>query len=536
MGPVKDKIIKLRNQRNSEERQAGGWTLRGDCTAEICGMEAACKPLRKNFHTCICPHDSSIPTKDLKCPNRLIVPPTPNPIRNIIPPTTIFFNDTSGNSSWTPNPPLQIQSGLTDIPNTFIAASVTGIVVCVLLCIALPLYNKCKKRACIETCGKKSRRENHENVITPVSLSKGLLDPDCYATNPQYMAASPENSMTYFSPLVLPRDSIIFQNVIGEGCFGKVYKGELTLQNKNVNTVAIKVLKDSATKEAEDDFMREVEIMTSFHHSNILSLLGVVAKEPGKSPMMVFEFMPYGDLTEVLRSNSTTFWKHDSNLPRLNKESLLNIAMQIACGMCYLAEQHFVHRDLACRNCLVGLNLTVKIADFGMSRDVYTCDYYKIGGSRLLPVRWMSPESITYGRFTLESDVWSFGVVLWEIYSLGKQPYFGNSNEDVVKLILQGIMLIPPKDCPLGICDIMRLCWKTEPRDRINFEKICSLLKRIKATCAEQEPLPRPPPFPVSPLLHTAIKGLHVTEIEVEDYLEPQPSATPHEYIQPLPD
>lgn len=99
--------------------------------------------------------------------------------------------------------------------------------------------------------------------------------------------------------------------------------------------------------------------------------------------------------------------------------------------MTYLSAQRFVHRDLACRNCLVGSGLVVKIADFGMSRDIYTCDYYKIGGSRLLPVRWMSPESVIYGRFTLETDIWSFGVVLWEVFSYGKQPYYGHTNEEV---------------------------------------------------------------------------------------------------------
>ncbi|ROT61155.1 putative high affinity nerve growth factor receptor-like, partial [Penaeus vannamei] len=177
--------------------------------------------------------------------------------------------------------------------------------------------------------------------------------------------------------------------------------------------------------------MREVEIMSAFRHENIVSLIGIVATDAGGRPWMVFEFMPYGDLAEVLRSCNKQFYSNDSPVKSLGKEDLLSMSVQIASGMEYLSSQHFVHRDLACRNCLVGENLCVKISDFGMSRDVYTCDYYKVGGSRMLPVRWMAPESIMYGKFTLESDVWSFGVVLWEIYSFGKQPYYGNSNEHV---------------------------------------------------------------------------------------------------------
>lgn len=102
-----------------------------------------------------------------------------------------------------------------------------------------------------------------------------------------------------------------------------------------------------------------------------------------------------------------------------------------------------------------------------------------MGGSRLLPVRWMSPESVLYFRFTLESDIWSYGVVLWEIYSYGKLPYYGHTNDEVVKLILQGIMLIPPEDCPSIICEIMRNCWKTEPRDRIRFSDIYDKLEKV---------------------------------------------------------
>ncbi|GFQ82640.1 NT-3 growth factor receptor [Trichonephila clavata] len=193
--------------------------------------------------------------------------------------------------------------------------------------------------------------------------------------------------------------------------------------------------------------------------------------------------------------------------------------------MAYLSSQHFVHRDLASRNCLVGDILSVKISDFGMSRDIYTSDYYKdavvgyrkdstilpetkisskegsgyylvvpnwsdlpqlsntignhhvkVGGSRMLPIRWMAPESITYGKFSLESDVWAYGVVLWEIFTVGKQPYYGHSNDEVVKLILQGILLSPPENSPPFIYSLMAGCWKTEVKDRLTFPEVYDMI------------------------------------------------------------
>lgn len=150
------------------------------------------------------------------------------------------------------------------------------------------------------------------------------------------------------------------------------------MNSDSTEVVAIKVLKDSASREAEEDFMREVEIMSTFRHENILSLIGVVLRDSLNGPWMVFEYMPFGDLAEVLRKNSPTLRSPTPGLPPLTRESLHQIVKQIAEGMTYLAAQRFVHRDLACRNCLVGSDLVVKIADFGMSRDVYTCDYYKV--------------------------------------------------------------------------------------------------------------------------------------------------------------
>ncbi|EFX87321.1 hypothetical protein DAPPUDRAFT_4188, partial [Daphnia pulex] len=243
--------------------------------------------------------------------------------------------------------------------------------------------------------------------------------------------------------------------------------------------VAVKVLKAAAGPAAQEDLLQEAEIMVSFSHPNILSLKGI----PNIGPWLVFEYMALGDLAQLLRSANGNLFAKTKTAHCLNQEDLHSIAAQIADGMAYLSSQHFVHRDLACRNCLVGERprgggLAVKISDFGMSRDVYTCDYYKIGGSRMLPVRWMAPESILYGKFTLESDVWSFGVVLWEVFALGVQPYYGHSNEQVVKLILQGILLTPPSSAPPLICQLLNGCWKTQPGDRLTFAEIHSKLKR----------------------------------------------------------
>lgn len=233
---------------------------------------------------------------------------------------------------------------------------------------------------------------------------------------------------------------------------------------------------------------------------------------------MVFEYMEWGDLAGVLRGS------RGGKRPGLDldESALLHVALQVARGMQYLASRRFVHRDLAARNCLVGTNLAVKIADFGMSRDVYTSDYYKMGGERPMPVRWMSPESIVYARFTHESDVWSYGVVLWEIYSRGKQPFYGCNNYGATKKILRGILLVPPEDCPPFACELMRACWAIDPRERIDFDQICIKLETAQAAggSSTQIRLPRPPAGP----------------LESEGYLVPNPPPTTVDYLKPLPD
>ncbi|XP_076014558.1 BDNF/NT-3 growth factors receptor-like [Genypterus blacodes] len=300
--------------------------------------------------------------------------------------------------------------------------------------------------------------------------------------NPQYFRNS--GSMLKSDTFVqhIKRHNIVLKRELGEGAFGKVFLAEcynLTPDQEKLH-VAVKTLKE-ASESGRADFYREAELLTNLQHEHIVTFYGVcVESDP---LIMVFEYMKHGDLNKFLRSHGPdavlmSDGQH-SILVELTQSQMLHIAQQIAAGMVYLASQHFVHRDLATRNCLVGENLLVKIGDFGMSRDVYSTDYYRVGGHTMLPIRWMPPESIMYRRFTTESDVWSLGVVLWEIFTYGKQPWYQLSNNEVIECITQGRVLQRPRTCPKEVYDLMLGCWHREPYMRLNIKEIHSLLQSL---------------------------------------------------------
>uniref|UniRef100_A0A674BJ70 Tyrosine-protein kinase receptor n=1 Tax=Salmo trutta TaxID=8032 RepID=A0A674BJ70_SALTR len=300
--------------------------------------------------------------------------------------------------------------------------------------------------------------------------------------NPQYFRQS--GSMLKSDTFVqhIKRHNIVLKRELGEGAFGKVFLAEcynLTPDQDKI-LVAVKTLKE-ASESGRADFHREAELLTNLQHEHIVTFYGVcVDSDP---LIMVFEYMKHGDLNKFLRSHGPDMvlmadGQH-SLMVELTQSQMLHIAQQIAAGMVYLASQHFVHRDLATRNCLVGENLLVKIGDFGMSRDVYSTDYYRVGGHTMLPIRWMPPESIMYRRFTTESDVWSLGVVLWEIFTYGKQPWYQLSNNEVIECITQGRVLQRPRSCPKEVYDLMLGCWQREPYMRLNIKEIHSLLQNL---------------------------------------------------------
>uniref|UniRef100_H3DH64 Discoidin domain-containing receptor 2 n=1 Tax=Tetraodon nigroviridis TaxID=99883 RepID=H3DH64_TETNG len=287
-----------------------------------------------------------------------------------------------------------------------------------------------------------------------------------------------------------PRQQLIFREKLGEGQFGEVHLCEaeglpeflgegspLPERDGHSVLVAVKQLRADATSQARNDFLKEIKIMSRLNDPNIIRLLCVcVSSDP---LCMVTEYMENGDLNMFLsqREIESTL-THANNIPSVSLSDLLHMAVQISSGMKYLASLNFVHRDLATRNCLLDRRLTIKIADFGMSRNLYSSDYYRIQGRAVLPIRWMAWESILLGKFTTASDVWAFGVTLWEIFTLCKeQPYSLLSDEQVIEntgefFRNQGrqIFLYAPPLCPPSLFELMMRCWSRDIHDRPNFE------------------------------------------------------------------
>ncbi|KAI0234411.1 Hepatocyte growth factor receptor [Lamellibrachia satsuma] len=258
--------------------------------------------------------------------------------------------------------------------------------------------------------------------------------------------------------------------IIGKGNFGEVHVG-LLLDAGNAaksQPVAIKTIRDMGSVSSVSEFLEEATVMHSFDHPNVLPLLGVVIAND--RPFVIMPLMQNGDLRTFIAAPERSFTVRD----------LLEFGHQVAKGMAYLADGHFVHRDLAARNCMVDQALKVKIADFGLARDIYNKDYYRAEDQqRPLPVKWMAIEALQHSTFTTKSDVWSFGIVLWELMTRGVKPYADIDNVDLRRFLELGRRLEKPAVTPQCIYDLMQRCWQNDPDNRPSFAETCKMLDDI---------------------------------------------------------
>uniref|UniRef100_A0A8B9T7B8 Fibroblast growth factor receptor n=1 Tax=Anas platyrhynchos TaxID=8839 RepID=A0A8B9T7B8_ANAPL len=275
----------------------------------------------------------------------------------------------------------------------------------------------------------------------------------------------------------LARSRLTLGKPLGEGCFGQVVMAEAIGIDKDkpnkAITVAVKMLKDDATDKDLSDLVSEMEMMKMIgKHKNIINLLGACTQD---GPLYVLvEYASKGNLREYLRARRPPGMDYSFDTCKLPEEQLtfkdlVSCAYQVARGMEYLASQKCIHRDLAARNVLVTEDNVMKIADFGLARDVHNIDYYKKTTNGRLPVKWMAPEALFDRVYTHQSDVWSFGVLLWEIFTLGGSPYPGIPVEELFKLLKEGHRMDKPANCTHDLYMIMRECWHqlVEDLDRV---------------------------------------------------------------------
>ncbi|XP_077459070.1 macrophage-stimulating protein receptor isoform X1 [Stigmatopora argus] len=272
--------------------------------------------------------------------------------------------------------------------------------------------------------------------------------------------------------VLIPAEMLLVQHhrIIGKGHFGTVYHGYFTDHSNREIHCAVKSLNRITDVEEVEQFLKEGILMKGFHHINVLSLLGILLPQEGL-PLVVLPYMKHGDLRHFIRCEKRNPTVKD----------LIGFGLQVAKGMEYLAQKKFVHRDLAARNCMLDESYTVKVADFGMARDVFDKEYYSIQDHRKakLPVKWMAIESLRTQKFTSKSDVWSFGVLMWEMLTRGASPYPEVDPYDITHYLLKGRRLPQPQYCPAPLYSIMLECWDPDPELRPNFATLVSAVTTI---------------------------------------------------------
>ncbi|GFR72269.1 tyrosine-protein kinase receptor [Elysia marginata] len=311
------------------------------------------------------------------------------------------------------------------------------------------------------------------------------------------------------------RSQLVLTMFLGGGAFGEVYEGlarNILGDGSGETRCAVKTLRKSASENEKEEFLKEALLMKNFQHEHILGLLGVCLDNDPQ--FIIMELMEGGDLLSFLRSCRAT----STQSVQLLLPDLVKVCVHVARGCKYLEDMHFVHRDLAARNCLVSTKnpktMTVKIGDFGLARDIYKNDYYRKEGEGLLPVRWMSPESLVDGFFTTQSDIWAFGILMWEVVTLGQKPYPARNNIEVLHFVRDQGKPERPDNCADEMYGLMKECWSFNADDRPSFGSLLEHLELYQDKCAEMTDL--------------EIAQLSPTAIDANACVTPSPRLHPH--------
>uniref|UniRef100_A0A1I8PC28 Protein kinase domain-containing protein n=1 Tax=Stomoxys calcitrans TaxID=35570 RepID=A0A1I8PC28_STOCA len=331
----------------------------------------------------------------------------------------------------------------------------------------------------------RERKKAHE-AANGGSMKRDLLD-DCESHCGTLPLVQLENSYTFHSSVVdskweFPRESLALDSLLGEGEFGKVMKGYATDigGNTGLTTVAVKMLKRGANSVEYMALLSEFQLLQEVSHPNVIKLLGACTK--GDTPLLIIEYARFGALRSYLRlcrKIEYTGAEFTDGMEPMSVRSILSFAWQICKGMAYLTDIKLVHRDLAARNVLLAEGHICKISDFGLTRDVYEDDAYLKRSRERVPVKWMAPESLADNVYTSKSDVWAFGVLCWELITLGASPYPGIPVQNLYHLLKGGYRMEKPENCSDEIYSIVKTCWMDDPNARPSFKCLASEFEKL---------------------------------------------------------
>lgn len=279
--------------------------------------------------------------------------------------------------------------------------------------------------------------------------------------------------------IAISRERLTLRDVLHEGTFGRIFHGVL-LDEKDPTKekqVFVKTVKDHASEVQVTMMLTESCKLRGLHHRNLLPI-SHVCTEDGEKPMVLLPFMAWGNLKLFLRQCKLA----EANNPQaISQQDLVYMAIQIACGMSYLARREVIHKDLAARNCVIDDSMQVKITDNALARDLFPMDYHCLGDNENRPVRWMALESLLNNDFSSASDVWAFGVTLWELMTLGQTPYVDIDPFEMSAYLKDGYRIAQPINCPDELFAVMACCWALDPEERPKFQQLVQCLTEFHA-------------------------------------------------------